>query len=224
MMKSTVGLLLVLVSVGVGCILPSVADPSTYVQSNLKSAERMVMMDALRKGHGRSLPADYVEYAIKLDFPDGSPIPGIQGAHPDLELKARNRQADSVDHLSFGTDSMIYFAELKMGQTYDVFIRGSGSVDSELGSIASIYVQPGLSRQQAIKITYRRATRSGAINSAPVSTRDRAPATSDKNWRAPAGDQRWHAPTSDQGWRSPTSDQGWHSPSVGPGYQSPGSK
>lgn len=217
MMKLNVGFVLVIVSAGLGCTLPSLADPSTYVESNLASAERMVMMDALRKGHGqrRSLPADYVEYAIKLDFPDGSPIPGIQGVHPDLELKARNREADSVDHLSFGTDSMIYFAELKMGQTYDVFIRGSGYVDSGLGSIARIYVSPGSSRQQAIKITYRRATTTGAINPRPASTRERAPATSTQNWRSPTSDQSWHAPVS---------DQGWHSPSVGPGYQSPGSK
>ena len=125
----------------------------------IKQAQHAAAIRAMQKRHQEAKPAadgEWVDYRIKLVMPEGSPFPGRQGESPDLELRAQNHAADSVEHVAFDGGGHFYNAQLKIGQTYEVFMRPTGVVGGMV-KVSSIFVKPG-ARARETTLVYRKGS------------------------------------------------------------------
>jgi len=116
-----------------------------------KSAANQAMMQSVAKTRDfRKLPADYVEFAGRIVFPEGNPFP--KKRLPDLRIKSRDTKADDVERAPFVDDEGSFYTVFKKGQTYDLYwMYYFGSRDK----FASIYIKPDGPTQRKLAIEYR---------------------------------------------------------------------
>jgi hypothetical protein len=103
-----------------------------------KSAANQAMLKALMRKHGgQQLPADYIEFAGRIVFPEGNPFP--KQRIPDLRIKCRDSQADDVERAPFVDDEGGFYTVFKRGQSYDLYwMYAFGSREK----FASIFIKP----------------------------------------------------------------------------------
>lgn len=85
-----------------------------------QSAANQAMLASLgRSRDAKELPADYVEFAGAITFPNGNPFPDKK--LPDLRIVSCGKNADPVERAPFVDDTGGFYTVFKKGQTYDVF-------------------------------------------------------------------------------------------------------
>ncbi|MBF0548207.1 MAG: hypothetical protein HQM08_27470 [Candidatus Riflebacteria bacterium] len=91
-----------------------------WFNSMRQSAANQAMIQSLHgKGGGNKLPADYIEFAGQISFPQGNPFP--KGKIPDLRIVCRDKNADAIERAPHVDKDGNFYTPLKKGQTYDLY-------------------------------------------------------------------------------------------------------
>src|SRR5712691_113476 len=122
-----------------------------WFQAMRQTAANLAMMKSLTGTRDyRKLPADYVEFAGRIAFPNGNPFP--KGRLPDLRIVCRDIAADGVDRAPLVGEDGGFYTVFKRGETYDLYwMYYFGSREK----FASVTIRAEGPRQRRLTIEYR---------------------------------------------------------------------
>ncbi len=85
-----------------------------------RSAANRAMLQSLSRSRGSGqVPPGYIEFAGVVSFPQGNPFP--KKRLPDLIIRCRDKQADSVERQPFVDDQGGFYTVFKRSETYDLY-------------------------------------------------------------------------------------------------------
>ena len=122
-----------------------------WFQTMRQTAANLAMMKSLTGTRDyRKLPADYVEFAGRIAFPNGNPFP--KGRLPDLRIVCHDLAADGVDRAPLVGEDGGFYTVFKRGETYDLYwMYYFGSREK----FASVTIRAEGPRQRRLTIEYR---------------------------------------------------------------------
>jgi len=178
-----------------------------FSEMRRSAANRAMLQSLAGKGNSKKLPADYVEFAGQIVFPEGNPFPKDQ--LPDLRIEARDKGADPVERAPSIDKDGSFYTVFKKGVTYDLYwMYYFGSREK----FATLHVRQEGERQRKVSIEYRppQSTANAPSQSPAASVEQPVPS-----------DER---PTTGPGYIRPQTGEKYKSPEIGPGFRSPGSR
>ena len=102
------------------------------------------------RGAGSNQRSNEVEVAGQIVFPNGNnPFPG--GHFPDLRIRCRNQDVDSVERAPFVNDDGKFNTVFQRGQTYDFYWMGFIGGKEKF---ATVSIEANGPPQQKLKVPY----------------------------------------------------------------------
>jgi len=185
-----------------------------FSEMRRSAANRAMLQSLAGKGSSKKLPADYVEFAGQIVFPEGNPFP--KGQLPDLRISTSGKGADPVERAPHIDQDGSFYTVLKKGVTYDFYwMHYFGSREK----FATLHVQQEGARQRKVSIEYRpsQSTTNAPSQKPAPSVEQPAPSV-----EQPAASVE--QPAAGPGYVRPQTGEGYKSPEIGPGFRSPGSR
>src|SRR2546430_14791613 len=132
-----------------------------WFQAMRQTAANLAMMKSLTGTRDyRKLPADYVEFAGRIAFPNGNPFP--KGRLPDLRIVCRDLAADGVNRAPLVGEDGGFYTVFKRGETYDLYwMYYFGSREK----FAAITIRPDGPTQRKYLFEYRPSSEDNASRS-----------------------------------------------------------
>ncbi|MBI3910317.1 MAG: hypothetical protein HY320_05215 [Armatimonadetes bacterium] len=155
-----------------------VGSDKWFAEMRNTAANQALMRSLTGRRDTRRLPADYVEFAGQIVFPEGNPFP--KKRLPDLRIKCRNEKADSVERAPFVDKDGGFYTAFKRGQSYDLYWMYYFGSREKFGSIVIPAKGParrrGVFEYRVKGVVHREDPRPAGEDKAPGGTTTAKPA------------------------------------------------